>query len=162
MSTTHGRISAQAVKRLQAGELILRGFDNEEIMDITECSLSSIKRWRTKVERDGLQALARQTGSGRSPGLAPEQLQELKTVILAGAKAAGYVTDRWTTRIVADLIRKKWNIPYSRKHVSRILASLGFSFQKPEVKSTKYSQAAVDDWKKRVWPRIKKKRTNAV
>ena len=162
MTTPHGRISEQARRRFQAGELILRGFDNDEIIEILGVSLSSLKRWRPKVECDGLHALARNPGSGRSAELTPQQRDELKTIILQGAKSAGYFTDRWTTRIVADLIFKKWDVRYSRSQVSRILHGLGLSPQKPDVKSKKRSQAAIDHWKKYVWPRIKKKRTKTV
>jgi len=47
MSTPHGRLSPQAAARLQAGKLILRGFDNDEIIDIL--SLSSLKQCRPKA-----------------------------------------------------------------------------------------------------------------
>jgi len=159
MSTPHGRISRQAAVRLQAGELILRGFDDDEIVEILGCSLSSLRRWRAKVERDGLYALARKSGSGRFAELTPNQRDELKTIILQGAKASGYATERWTSRIVADLIRKKWGIEYCLSNVRKILCDLGLSFQKPDVKSTKHSQVAVDHWRKHEWPRIKKKRS---
>ena len=162
MNTTHGRLSRQAAVRLQAGELILRGFDNDEIVEILEVSLSSVKRWRKKVENGGIPSLTRKSGSGRPSELTPEQFQELKTILLAGAKAAGYLSDRWTSRIVADLIFKKWDVDYSRSHVRKILCDLGLSYQKPDVKSTKYSQESVDYWKNHVWPRIKKKRTTKV
>jgi transposase len=162
MSTQHGRLSRQAATRLQGGELILRGFDDDEIVDILDVSLSSVERWRKKVETDGLQALARKSGSGRSSELTSEQFQELKTILLAGARASGYLTDRWTSRIVADLIRKKWSVDYSHSNVRKILHDLGLSYQKPDVKSTKYSPQAVDHWREHVWPRIKKKRTTTV
>lgn len=162
MSTKHGSLSDQSRRRLAAGDLILRGFDDDEIIDILGVSLSSLRRWRPKVERDGLVALARKSGSGRSSELTPEQLQELKTIILAGAKASGYQTDRWTSRIVADLIRKKWGVDYSSSNVRRILPALGLSYQKPNVKSTKHSPQAVEHWQRYVWPRIKKKPTTAV
>ena len=81
---------------------ILRGFDNDEIIEILDVSLSWLKRWRPKVERDGLPALARKSGSGRLAERTPNQRDELKTMISQGAKAFGYVTDRWTSRIVAD------------------------------------------------------------
>jgi transposase len=162
MSTIHGRLSRQAAVRLQAGELILRGFDNDEIIDILDVSLSSIKRWRKKVESDGLHVLARKSGSGRQAELTSEQLVELKAIIQQGAVAAGYLTDRWTSRVVADLIRNKWGVTYCLSNVRKILVRLGLSYHKPDVKSTKYSQAVVDHWRKHEWPRIKKKRTKAV
>ena len=162
MSTTHGRLSRQAAIRLQGGELILRGFDNDEIVDILDVSRSSVERWRKKIESEGLRGLARKAGSGRSSELSPEQLQELKAVVGQGAKSSGYLTDRWTSRIVADLIRKKWGVGYSRSNVRKILSNLGLSYHKPDVKSTKFSQQAVDDWRRLIWPRIKKKRTTRV
>jgi transposase len=162
MSTPHGRLSRQAATRLQAGELILRGFDNDEIIDILDVSLSSLKRWRPKVESEGLHALARKSGSGRSADLTPNQLVELKTIIEQGAVAAGYLTDRWTSRIVADLIRNKWGVDYCHSNVRKILCNLGLSYHKPDVKSTKHSQAVVDHWRQCEWTRIKKKRTKTV
>jgi transposase len=160
MSTPHGRLSRQATVRLQAGELILRDFDNEEIADILDVSLSSLKRWRKKVESDGLAALARKSGSGRPAELTQDQFSELKTIILQGAKSSGYLTDCWTSRIVADLIRKKWGVEYSTSNVRKILSKLGLSYQKPDVRSTKHSTEAIDDWRRYVWPRLKKKRIN--
>jgi len=156
METTHKRLSAQARRRLLGGDLIVRGFTNDEIVEITEASLSSVKRWRATIQSAGLQGLARKPQSGRPARLDATQKAELKTILGRGAILAGYLTDRWTTKIVADLIIKKWGITYSRPQVSRILHSLGLSCQKPDVQSTKRSQAAIDHWRHYVWPRLKK------
>jgi len=162
MSKLQGSLSRQARIRLQGGDLIERGFENEEIMAILEVSLSSVQRWRKKVEQEGLHALTRKHGTGQACRLSQEQLAELHTIIQRGAVAAGYLTDRWTSRIVADLIFKKWSITYSRSQVRKILNDLGLSYQKPDVKSTKHSQEVVDDWREHEWERIKKKRTKKV
>jgi transposase len=162
MTTTQQPLSRQATVRLQAGELILRGFDNDEIIDILEVSLSAVKQWRRLVKNGGLQALTRKPGSGRDSELTTEQLAELKTIIQQDAREHGYLTDRWTSRIVADLIRKKWGVEYCHSNVRKILVNLRLSYKKPEVKSTKHSQAVVDHWRKHDWLRIKKKRTQTV
>lgn len=151
-----GHLSRQATVRLRAGDLIERGFDNDAIVEILEVSHTSVKRWRKKVENGGLAALARKHGTGQFCELTKEQLDELKGIILKGALAAGYPTDRWTSRIVADLIRKKWNISYCRSNVRYILNRLGLSYQKPAVKSTKHSKEIVEHWRKHDWVRIKK------
>lgn len=156
MSKLQGSLSRQARLRLQGGDLIERGFDNEEIMEILEVSLSSVQRWRKKVEHEGLHALTRKHGTGQTCRLSKEQLAELKTIIHRGGVASGYLTDRWTSRIVADLIFKKWSISYSRSQVRKILSDLGLSYQKPDVKSTKHSQEVVDYWREHEWERIKK------
>jgi len=162
MKTTQQYLSRQAAVRLQAGELILREFDNDEIIDILGVSLSSLKTWRRLIKNGGIQALARKPGSSCPSKLTSEQLNELKTIIGQDAREHGYLTDRWTSRIVADLIRKKWNVEYCRSNVRKILVNLRLSYKKPEVKSTKHSQAVVDHWRQHDWERIKKKRTRAV
>ncbi len=162
MSTQHGSLSEQARRRLAAGDLILRGFDNDEIVHILEVSLSSVKRWRKKVNENGLHGLARKPQPGRPRELGEDERQQLKEIIRQKPTDHGYPTDRWTSRIVADLILKKWNVEYTSSHVRYILRSLRLSFQKPTVKSTKFSQQAVDEWRKHVWPAIKKKRIKTV
>jgi len=105
MSTSHGRIV--------------------EIVEILGCSISSLRRRRAKVERK----VARKSGSGRFAELAPRQRDELKTILLQGAQASGDATDRWTSRIVADLIRKKRGVEYCLCNARKILCDLGLSFQ---------------------------------
>ena len=154
MSKQQGCLSQRATKRFRAGDFLLRGFDNEKIMEILKASLSSVKRWRKKIESNGLAALARKPGSGSEAELSPEQFDELKTILAKGALAAGYQTDRWTSRIVADLIYKNWNVTYCRSHVRKILNDFKMSYQKPSVKLTKHSQEVVDHWRKHDWKRI--------
>jgi transposase len=157
MSKLHGSVSDQELVRLRAGDLIERGFDNEEIMETLEVSLSSVQRWRKKVENGGLHALSRKPGSGAEAKLTSEQLEKLKTILSQGAITSGYQTDRWTSRIVADLIRKKWDVNYCHSKVRKLLKDLGFSYQKPTTKSKKHCPAAVKRWRKYDWVRIKKK-----
>jgi len=157
MSNKQGCLPPQTTTRLRAGDLIERGFDNEEIIEILEVSLSSVQRWRNKVNEGGIQALGHQAGAGKPSALHPEQLEALKVILNQGAIASGYLTDRWTSRIVADLICKKWDVDYCHSNVRRILNELGFSYHKPSVKSTKHSQEIVDHWRKHDWKRIKKK-----
>jgi len=116
------------------------GFANDEIVEILEVFLSSVQRWRKKVENGVLASLAGKHGSGQFSELTKEQLAELKDILLKGALAAGDPVARWTSRIVADLIRKKWNVAYCRSNVRYMLNRLGLSYQKPAVKSTQHSQ----------------------
>ena len=163
MSTKHGSMSPQSIKRLQAGELILKGFDNDEIIEILDVSLSSVKRWRKKLDtgQGALTALLRKKGSGRIPRLDDEQQQRLRDIILAGAVEAGYSSERWTSKIVADCIRNKFGVELSARAVRDLLPKLGLSPQMPVVKSHKHSDEEVLRWAKETWERIKKKRRNS-
>ena len=163
MSSKHGSFSDQSRKRLQGGELILKGFDDNEIAFILDVDSSSVWRWRKKLRdnNDDLSSLARKKGSGRPPGLSDDEKQRLKEIILAGAVEAGYPTERWTSRNVADLIRNEFGVEMTSRNVRHILPTLGLSPQKPVVKSHKYSDEEVLRWCRNAWKRIKKKRRSS-
>jgi len=163
MSTSHGSISEQSRKRLQGGELILKGYDDEDIACILDIGESSVKRWRRKLKANNndITCLARKKGSGRPPGLSDDEKERLKEIILGGAIKAGYPSERWTSRSVTDLIRNKFGIEMTSRNVRYILPTLRLSPQKPVVKSHKYSDEEVLRWTRNAWKRIKKKRRNS-
>ena len=141
MSSKHGSLSEQSRKRLQGGELILKGLDDGEIAFILDVDESSVRRWRRKLRKnnDNLACLARKKGSGRLPSLSDDEKQRLREIILSGAVEAGYPTERWTSRNVADLIRNEFDVEMTSRNVRHILPTLGLSPQKPVVRSHKYS-----------------------
>ncbi len=49
-----------------------------------------------------------------------------------GAKAAGYVDDRWTTARFAEVIHFRFGVKYDSDHMGRIIHKLGLR-PKPEV-----------------------------
>jgi len=160
MSSKHKNLSKQARNRLQGGELILKGFDDEEIAHILDVSELTVWRWRKILRKnnDDITCLARKKGSGRPPRLSNHKKQRLREIILEGAVKSGYMSERWTSRIVADLIRRKFGIEMTSRNVRYILPTLGLSPQMPVVKSHKYSEEAVRRWSRNAWKRIKKKR----
>jgi transposase len=163
MGTQHGSLSPQALKRLQGGQLILKGYDNEEIADIVEVSLSTVRNWRQTLQRhdNDLISLVRKHGSGRSSTLTDTQKQQLKEIILAGAIKAGYPTERWTSKIVTDLIQHAFNIAMAPRTVRDLLPTLGLSPQMPVVKSHKHSDEEALRWASHTWKRLKKKRSDS-
>ena len=98
--------------------------------------------------------------SGRPPSLNDPQKQQLKQILLDGAIAAGYPAERWTSKIVAHLIKKKFGVALAPRSVRDLLPTLGLSPQMPVVKSHKYDEIAAMKWANHTWQRLKKsKRT---
>ena len=163
MSTKHGSLSSQSAKRLLGGELILKGYDNETIADIVDVHVRTVSRWRQtlKERKDDLCSLVRKKGSGQTSRLDDQQKQQLKDIILAGAITAGYPNERWTSKIVADVIWETFGIRLAPRTVRDLLPTLGLSPQMPVVKSHKHDDAAVLEWANRTWKRIKKKRRSS-
>jgi transposase len=163
MSTKQGSLSLQASVRLRGGVLILKGYDNEEIADILEVSPRSVQNWRRKLRAHGddLTCLVRRKGSGRPPTLTDEQKQQLKQIILDGAMKLGYADERWTSKIIADMIQQTFDVSLAPRTVRQILPTLGLSPQKPVMKSHKHSDEEVLRWAQHTWKKRKKKRRDS-
>ncbi len=72
--------------------------------------------------------------------------------------AQGYPTDLWATLRVAQLIHRVFGVRYHRDHVGKLLHALNWTCQKPKKRATQRAEAAIQAWKRRDWPRIKKTR----
>jgi len=142
--------------------MILNGHDNETIADIVGVTTRSVSNWRNalKDQNDDLCVLVRKQGSGRTSRLNDKQKQQIKKIIINGAVAAGYPSERWTSKIVSDVIKKKFGVKLAPRSVRKLLPTLGLSPQKPVVKSHKHDEKAASKWARYTWKQIKKsKRT---
>ncbi len=139
-------------RRIQGGRLIEQGYRNREIVKIFQCSLSSVKRWRTIVTEHGVEGLEPHSIPGRRPKLNEQQLEKLKRLLKQGATKFGYANAIWTSRRVKALILEKFGVSYSKAQTCRILRKIGYSPQKPIKRSKKHSAQAVEQWRRHKWP----------
>jgi transposase len=80
----------------------------------------------------------------------------LLRLLLRGARAHGYRTNLWTTARIAEVIQREFGVQYHRDHVGRLMHSLQWSPQKPERRALERDEIAIEGWKRKDWPRIKK------
>lgn len=73
-----------------------------------------------------------------------------------GAEAHGFRGDAWTCERVALVIRREFGVSYHPAHVSRLLKKLRLSLQKPERRADQRDEEAIDNWKEKKWPALKK------
>ena len=144
-------------RRRQAVALLQDGKSNTEVARLVGADLSSVKRWKRAVAAGGLTVLAAKPNRGRSPKLSPAQRQELAAIVRAGPLASGFRTDLWTCRRVAEVIRQRFGVVYHPDHVGRVLHALGFTQQKPQRRASERDEPAIERWRKRAWPRLKKR-----
>lgn len=156
-----GSAAELQARRMLAGQLLLEGGYVDEVAEIVGASQSSVRRWRRAVEKGGLEALRAKPHPGRKPRLNAKQKQQLIRILLAGPRKAGYATDLWTCRRVAEVIAKKFQVQYHPDHVGKMLHDLGWTCQKPEQRAREADDAAIQQWRKRDWPRIKRGRSIA-
>lgn len=77
-------------------------------------------------------------------------------MILAGAQAAGFSSERWTLPRIQLLIEQRWNVRYSTAWLSIRLRELGLSVQRPQTTARKKEDALAEAWLRQDWEAIKK------
>jgi transposase len=88
--------------------------------------------------------------------LAKAQRRRLLKLLLKGPLVQGYRTNLWTTSRIAALIEREFGVHYHRDHVGRLMRSLHWSHQKPERRAVERDEQAIERWKQKDWPRVKK------
>jgi len=143
-------------RRRRAIRLLESGKGLTEVAGLVGASVSSVFRWQQAYRRRGPKGLAARPSPGRPPWLSPQQKQRLVRLLAQGALAFGYSTELWSTRRVAELIRRQFGVRYHPNHVWRILLGLGWSYQKPERRARERNEPAIERWKRHRWPAVKK------
>ena len=57
---------------------------------------------------------------------------------------------------VAEVICKEFGVSYHPAHVSRLLKALRHSLQKPQRRANQRDEEAIEHWKGKRWPSLKK------
>lgn len=143
-------------RRRQAIQLLNKGMTLSAVAQHVGSSVSSVFRWQEAFQKEGEKGLKCRASPGRPSKLSEEEKKRVVELLLQGPLAFGYTTDLWTTRRVAEVIRKTLGIHYHPNHLWRVLVGLGWSCQKPERRARERNEKDIEHWKKKQWPAIKK------
>lgn len=150
------RAAALRDRRTQAAKLFAEGATQAEVARRTGVSRVSAMRWYQAWRRGGRAALAVARPLGRPPRLSGDQLTRIELLLLKGPAAQGYSTDLWTLPRMAMVIERETGTRYHPGHVWRVLRKLGWSLQRPARRARERDEEAIQSWRKRSWPRLKK------
>lgn len=137
--------------------LYRQGLSTREVAEQIGCAPASVSRWNDAFERYGPVGLAAKPQSGGRSRLSTRELERLVRILLKGARAYGFSTELWTLRRVQHVIEQEYATSYHVGHLWRVLRELGFSAQKPARRAREQDEAAVQAFRERDWPAIKKK-----
>lgn len=144
-------------RRHRALALVDSGCSLNEAARRIGCGASSVMRWYQARRRGGEKALRVRFSPGRPHKLTAKQEARLIKLLLKGSMARGYRTNLWTTARIARLVEEEFGVDYHPNHIGRLMHRLHWSHQKPERRAIEYNDQEVEQWKRREWPRIKKK-----
>src|SRR5258708_4668185 len=145
-------------RRFQAIQMFQRGLRQAEIARQLRVVPQTVARWMHDYRTHGKSALRKAGRAGRKPRLSEKQRQQLEKLLVAGPERLGYETPLWTCSRVAHLIEQEFDVGYHEGHVWKILVGLGWSPQRPEGRARERNEEQILNWKKNVWPELKKKR----
>ncbi len=144
-------------RRRRAVGLLESGENLSSAARIVGASVSSVHRWYQAYQRAGPAGLRPGLTPGRPPRLSPPQRRRLLGLLQRGPPAAGYPTELWTLKRMAEVIEKKFGVRYHPGHVWWLLASMGWSCQKPERRARESDEEAIERWRRVRWAHIKKR-----
>ena len=142
---------AEGVRLLEAGEK-----NQVQIARSLGVSEAAVSKWKKVLKEKGAQALELRKATGRPAQLSAEDKRELVEKLKQGAIATGFPTEQWTQARVKQVIEQEFGVVYHPNYISRLLAELGWSVQKPDPRAIERDEALILAWLKQDWPRIKK------
>ena len=154
---TKNKLDEAVKRRIRAARFLQAGHAPAQVAAMVGAPRQTVYRWRGVLKAEGLDALREMSKGGRPPKLGAEELSSLQVALLEGPSVHGFGTPLWTIKRVRVLIERQFGVRYSQVHVWRLLGQLGFSSQKPERRALEGDDSAIEQWKKRTWPQLKKK-----
>ena len=76
--------------------------------------------------------------------------------MLQSPTAHGFGTELWTFKRVGVFIERLYGVEFGQTKIWRILGGLGFSVQESECRAIERDVDAVQTWKRKTWPGLKK------
>ena len=144
-------------RRVRAGRMLLAGKTPAQAAHAVGVARQTVYTWKALLDEGGIDALRAMPGRGRPARLDDEQLQALGRTLLQSPTEHGFGTELWTLKRVGALIERQYGVKFSQTQIWRILGNLGFSVQKPERRAVERDEDAVQVWKRKTWPALKKK-----
>lgn len=144
-------------RRVRAGRMLLAGKTPAEAAHAVGVARQTVYTWKAVLDEGGIDALRAIPSRGRPARLDERQLQTLGRLLLDKPTEHGFGTELWTLKRVGAVIQARWGVKFSQTHIWRILGELGFSVQKPEKRAIERNEDAVQTWRRKTWPGLKKK-----
>jgi transposase len=143
-------------RRRRAIALLAQGLHVSEVARRVQASVGSVHQWQQRWAHGGEAALAAKPAPGRPRKLTAQQGEQLRHLLLQGAKAYGFPNELWTLKRIATVIWRECGVRYHPSHVWKVLRSWHWSCQVPERHAIQRDEPAIAHWKRSTWPAIKK------
>jgi len=136
------------VRRLLAIALILEGHSREEAARLSGMDRQTLRDWVHRYNADGVAGLSSRWGSGRPPALNKAQMEELRSLVLAGPDLERNKVVRWRCVDLRAEIAARWSVTLTKGTIGRLLRRLRMTRLQPRPYHPKKDAAAQETFKK--------------
>jgi len=140
-------------RREEAQQLLKGGVSVDAVAAQMGVNPQSVRRWRREQKHPKEKS---ERAPGRAAYLTEKQIKKLEKELLRGAYAHGYSEDYWTLDRIGHVIWTLFGVRYEPSGVWRLMTRIGWSSQKVQRLAIQRDDAEIANWKRWVWPRIKK------
>lgn len=140
--------------RCRAVQAVHDGMPVGEVARAYGTHRTTVFRWMTRYDADGVDGLQRKPGSGRPRLLEELDEQRLRELVLKPASEFGYETDLWTVRRLHTVIEQEYEVVVSKDTIWRRLREAGLTYQKPEREYHQIDEEARKEWVRSEVPKI--------
>jgi transposase len=142
-------LRVRTVKQIQTGE------SPEFLAKTLRIHRTTVYGWLALYRDGGWSALKSKPTPGAKPKIDGKKMEWVfNTVTLKNPQQMKFKFALWTREMIQKLIKEKFCIGLSLKSVSRLLAQLGLSCQKPLYSAIQKDEALVKKWLKKIYPSI--------
>ena len=155
----------RTAKRQKAVAAVQRGEAVTVVARVCQIPLRTLFLWLARYRQGGWDALKEGQRSGRPTKLSPAAIQWLDQAITLGdPRQHQFEFCLWTLQIIRQLLRREFQVALSKSAVSRLLAQLGLSPQRPLYKSYKQDPKKMKRYLDKTFPKLREqaRRTGAV
>jgi transposase len=113
-------------RRLLAIALVLEGASREAAARAAGMDRQTLRDWVHRFNAHGIDGLLDKARSGRPPQLKEAQLRKLDAIVEKGPSVATDKVVRWRCVDLKEVIKKRFDVEISERHVGRILNTRGY------------------------------------
>lgn len=155
---------ALAQLRIRAVSQIRKGTSPEVIAKTLGVNRTTVYGWLSRFADGGYANLKRKKAPGRVPILDAQQMRILfYTIVDTTPEQMKMPFALWSCALIQEFIRRRFGVKLSKVTVSRVLAKIGLSFQRPLQRAYEQNTTLVKNWLKDEFPKLQRlaKRENA-
>ncbi len=118
---------SRQTRRLLALAAVYDGMSRAEAAKVGGMDRQTLRDWVHRFNEEGMDGLTNRKGAGRPRMLSDEQMKELGEIVETGPDPAVDGVVRWRRIDLKRVIEERFDVVYSERGISRLLAELDFA-----------------------------------